>query len=184
MKKTSLIVIAFLLSVLLCACGGRIPSPATGTDATAPQPTVEWGDDLTVRVTFPEGLTLIETAEKLTLIDSAFVGKLMENTISLLKLLCERNRIELFHECFMDYEKLYNASRQTTFVTVISAVELTDTERERIKASLEAKYKLSVELRCEIDKSIMGGIIIKTDDAIMEGSLSRRLQGVKEVINK
>lgn len=65
MKKTSLIVIAFLLSVLLCACGGRIPSPATGTDATAPQPTVVWGDDLTVRVTFPEGLTLIETAEKL-----------------------------------------------------------------------------------------------------------------------
>ena len=126
----------------------------------------------------------IETAEKLTLIDSAFVGKLMENTISLIKLLCERNRIELFRECFMDYEKLYNASRQTAFVTVISAVELTDTERERIKASLEAKYKLSVELRCEIDKSIMGGIIIKTDDAIMDGSLSRRLQDVKEVINK
>ena len=126
----------------------------------------------------------IETEEKLSLIDSAFLGKLMENTVSLIKLLCERNRIELFHECFMDYEKLYNASRQTAFVTVISAVELTDTERERIKASLEAKYKLSVELRCEIDKSIMGGIIIKTDDTIMDGSLFRKLQDVKEVINK
>jgi F-type H+-transporting ATPase subunit delta len=126
----------------------------------------------------------IEAEEKLSLIDSAFLGKLMDNTINLIKLLCERNRIELFHECFMDYERLYNASRQTAFVTVISAVELTDTERERIKASLEAKYKLSVELRCEIDKSIMGGIIIKTDDAIMDGSLFRKLQDVKEVINK
>ncbi len=124
----------------------------------------------------------IEATEKLSLIDSAFLGKLMENTLSLIKLLCERNRIGLFHECFMDYEKLYNASRQTAFVTVISAVALTDSERDRIKASLEAKYKLSVELRCEIDTSIMGGIIIKTDDTIIDGSLQRRLQDVKEVI--
>ena len=124
----------------------------------------------------------LEAEEKLSLIDSAFGGKLMENTISLIKLLCEKNRIELFPQCFMDYEKLYNASRQAIFVTVISATELNDTEKARIQASLEAKYKLSVMLRCEIDKSIMGGIVIKTDDTVIDGSLSRKLHDVKEVI--
>ena len=62
MKKISVIFLAFLLALSLCACAGRAPAPATHTDA---EPTIMHGDDLTVRVTFPEGLTVIEIAQKL-----------------------------------------------------------------------------------------------------------------------
>lgn len=65
MKKISALLMCAFMMFSLCACAGRIPSPATGTDAIAPQPTIEWGEGFTVRVTFPEGLTVSEMAEKL-----------------------------------------------------------------------------------------------------------------------
>ena len=62
MKKLSVIFLAFILTASLCACAGRAPAPATYTDA---EPTIVHGDDLTVRVTFPEGWTVIEIAQRL-----------------------------------------------------------------------------------------------------------------------
>ena len=72
MKKISVIILAFILTVLLCACGGRVPSPqldekttadaesADGQSAADPEDIIR-----TVRVTFPEGWTLREIAARL-----------------------------------------------------------------------------------------------------------------------
>ncbi len=67
MKKIVSIILSLILIFSLTACSGREPNPNTGTDAPAanPEPTIEWGNDLTVRVTFPEGYTLIQIAERL-----------------------------------------------------------------------------------------------------------------------
>ena len=72
MKKISVIVLAFVLAVLFCACGGRVPSPETeqttsaATEGADSQPTIKLEDLIkTVRVTFPEGMTTREIAEKL-----------------------------------------------------------------------------------------------------------------------
>lgn len=73
MKKISVIILAFILTALLCACGGSTPAPASSdettkaaeTDETAPQPTIDWEALMTVRLTFPEGWTLSEIAARL-----------------------------------------------------------------------------------------------------------------------
>lgn len=66
MKKFFALFPALLLIFCLCGCS-RTPNPAllTGTDADRFSPEVEFSEDLTVRITFPEGLTLIEIAGKL-----------------------------------------------------------------------------------------------------------------------
>ena len=50
---------------------------------------------------------------------------------SFLMLLCEKNRIELLPECITEFEKLYNALRRVSVAQVISAVVLTDTEKQK-----------------------------------------------------
>lgn len=124
----------------------------------------------------------ITKEEKLAIIDSAFGGRINENVVSFLKLLCENNRIEYINACFEDYEKLYNQIKRVIVARVISAVKLTEKEKSEIVARLEKKFKHRVELECEIDESILGGIVIKTDDIIMDGSLKRKMRDVKEVI--
>ena len=124
----------------------------------------------------------IPTDEKLGAIDAAFNGKVNDNIVSFLKLLCERGRAELFFACLEDFERLYNESKKTMLVKVTSATELTEDEKSRLAAALKKKYALEVELQCVIDKSILGGIIVETGDSVLDGSLTRKLRDVKEVI--
>lgn len=125
----------------------------------------------------------IELEKKLELLDEAF-SSLSENVLSFLKLLTQKGRAVLICACFTDYEKLFNASRLVKVVTVVSVTELTDEEKAKLISKLEAKFKCKIELKCEIDESILGGIIIRTDDTVIDGSLIKQLRDVKEVIRK
>ena len=125
----------------------------------------------------------IDEEEKLSLVDKAF-GTLSQDMLSFLKLLVSRGRISLIHMCFEEYERLFNASRKTMVATVVSAQALNDDEKQKITAKLEKKYGCKIELVCEIDEGILGGIIIKTEDAVIDGSLKKKLRDVKEVIRK
>ncbi len=124
----------------------------------------------------------IPTEEKLGAISVAFEGKVNDNVVSFLKLLCERGRAELFFACLDDFERLYNESKRVMLVTVTSATELSDSEKEKLIVALEKKHSLKVELKCIIDKSILGGIIVETESSVLDGSLKRKLRDVKDVI--
>lgn len=66
MKKLFALTVSLVMLFTLSACSGRTPSPATGTDAVgSSEPSVSLSDDITVRVTFPEGYTLIQIAQRL-----------------------------------------------------------------------------------------------------------------------
>ncbi len=64
MKKIWAILLSAVLLFTLCACSGKEPSPDPITETTSSE-TESTTESLTVRVTFPEGYTLIEIAEKL-----------------------------------------------------------------------------------------------------------------------
>ena len=135
----------------------------------------------------PEYLILLSspnlsTEEKLSCLDSAFSPFVSEYTLSFLKLLVQKGHISKFDICLEDYEKLYNLKCKTRIARVVSAVELTDGEKAKIKESLEKKWSVCVNLVCETDESILGGIIIETEDTVIDGSLKSKLRDVKDVI--
>ncbi len=125
----------------------------------------------------------ISKDEKLALIENAFAGRINDHVVSFLKLMCENNRIEEIYSCFDVYEKLYNDVKRVIVASVTSAVELNEDEKAKIIANLEKKFGYKVELICHVDESIIGGIIIKTEDTIIDGSLKRKMRDVKEVIS-
>lgn len=122
--------------------------------------------------------------EKLSVIDAVFLGKAEEHVVSLLKLMCENNRIELLPLTIENYEKLYNEINKVCVARVTSAKELTEEEKSKLTKALEKKMKCKVELECTVDEGIIGGLIVETDDAVIDGSVKRKIRDVKEVIDK
>ncbi|MBR5121311.1 MAG: ATP synthase F1 subunit delta, partial [Oscillospiraceae bacterium] len=59
---------------------------------------------------------------------------------------------------------------------------LTDEEKAALTQKLEKKCKGKVELSCEVDPSIMGGLIIEMQDTVIDGSLRQRLRDMKDVM--
>ncbi len=126
----------------------------------------------------------IPKAERIAALDAAFTGHYPEYVLSFLKLLCEKGHIRSFYACVSEYKKLLDVKEHISKATVVSAVELTASEKERLQQKLEKMSGRYVELTCSVDESLMGGMIIEMDGKIMDGSLKRRLQEVKEVMSR
>ena len=137
----------------------------------------------------PNYLTLLSSpsipvTERLLAIDEVFKDKLPEYLLSYLKLLCEKGRIGEFIESVAEYNALLNASERVFLVKVTSAKELTDEEKSKLIQKLENLQRGTVEAEYSVDSTLLGGMIVEIDGKVMDGSLRRRLQDVKEVINQ
>jgi F-type H+-transporting ATPase subunit delta len=62
---------------------------------------------------------------------------------------------------------------------VISAVELNPQQRERITAQLTARYGPDLELRFSVDESLIGGLIIRIGDQVLDTSLRTRMAAIQ-----
>ncbi len=120
--------------------------------------------------------------ERLALIDEAFGERLHEYAVSFVKLICERGHVRELDECIKEYLNLYDAYDGIATAYVTSATELDENERTALIAKLEGKLSRKVELVCDVDASILGGVIVKVDGAIMDGSLKTKLAEVGEII--
>ena len=126
----------------------------------------------------------IPVKERLTAIESAFSTILPEHVLSFLQLLCEKGRIRGFKEAVVEYDRLLDAFENLSVAKVKSAVALTDKEQERLVEKLEKMCGHTVTLVCDVDESLMGGIIVEVDGKVMDGSLRSRLHEVKDVISR
>lgn len=125
----------------------------------------------------------IPKAERIGALEAVFSDAVPEHIVSFLSLLCERGRIREFGGCVNEYKLLLDASKHISSARVISAVELTDSEKEKLQAKLEKMSGQTVILECSVDESLLGGIIIEMDGKVMDGSVRSRLKEVKEVIS-
>ena len=126
----------------------------------------------------------IPLQERLNAIESAFGDAVPEYLLSWLELLCEKGRIGLFSECVEEYRALLNAKQSVVTAKVTSAVPLTDGELEALKKKLEKISRNTVLPVCSVDPTLLGGIVIELDGKVIDGSLRRRLQRVKEVMEQ
>ena len=125
----------------------------------------------------------VTLAQKIEVVDQTF-GSLSEDVVSLVKLLCEKKRFDMFDFVCQDYEALYNEASKILPAKVRTAAPLSKVEEKRLVETLEKKSGNKVKLELEIDEKILGGMIIELDGKIIDGSLKTRLNRIKEVIDK
>ena len=122
----------------------------------------------------------IPKKERAGLLAQAFGGSVGEPALSFVQLLCEKGHIQLFGECADEYEALRKDAENITTAEVTSAVPLTEEEQRALKAKLEKISKHTVVLRCTADSSLIGGVVVRMDGKILDGSLRHRLREWKE----
>ena len=125
---------------------------------------------------------VISKRERLDIFTKSFGGKIPEYVFSFIMMLCDNGYIKDYKNCFEEYKTLNRQAKMVEVATVISAVELSDDEKSQLLGKLEVLCKKTVVAEYKIDESIMGGIIVKVDGKILDGSLKRRLREVREVI--
>lgn len=89
---------------------------------------------------------------------------------NLIRLMAENKRLTVLpvvFEQFKSYVEDYNATAE---VQVISAQPLNATQTEKITAAIEKRLSRKVRLNCSVDSSLIAGVIIRTEDFVIDGS--------------
>jgi F-type H+-transporting ATPase subunit delta len=125
----------------------------------------------------------ISMSERIASLQTVFEGRIPEDVLSFLNLLCEKGRVRSLETCLHEYMKLYNESKAISWAHVKSAIPLTSEQKTALRLKLEKQSGRNVLLECSIDNTLIGGIVVEMDGKILDGSIRRRLQEVKEVMN-
>ena len=96
-----------------------------------------------------------------------------------LQLLLERGRFGLVAELRAAYEALAAIAADLVKVEVTSAVELTAAARQKIAARVAGTAGRRVELAARVDPDIIGGLVLRVGDVIVDGSVQARIRQLR-----
>ncbi len=117
--------------------------------------------------------------EKLSLISEAF-GTVDESLRNLIMILCEKHAVHAFTRIAKEYEARYNEARGIMNAEVISATALSESARMRLIARLEKTTGKKIILTEHVDKSIIGGLVVRFGAHQLDGSLRTRLSAIEK----
>ena len=125
-------------------------------------------------------LTATQQAEMLL---SVVDDELNEGINNFVRILAENKRLELLPEIYRLYEVLKAEVEKSLDVQVTSAYELEASTRENLEKALQKKFACEIKIESSIDKTLIGGVIVRAGDMIIDGSIRGRLTKLAEAIN-
>lgn len=127
---------------------------------------------------------LVAKAEKVQLIETLFNNKINNNLKNFLKILVEKGRISSLKSIEITFKQLLNDRDNIIEGTVISAIPLTGEKVKELEEKLSKKYNKNVTLENKVDKSILGGVLIRLGNTQIDGSVKTRLDNIKEQLSQ
>lgn len=102
--------------------------------------------------------------------------QISDEGLNLVKLLIKNNRLQLAAEIAEQYEIKKAKKLGLLDVTVTAAFEMSDPEQQALSASLSKSFGKQVKISVKEDASLIGGMIIRAGDKVIDGSLSGQIQ--------
>jgi F-type H+-transporting ATPase subunit delta len=118
----------------------------------------------------------IPDRDKEQLVRRIFESRFDKTLLNFLMVLTEKRRINYLIEIIEEFDRLVRAEKGIEIATCITAVPLTERERQGLVGRLAAKTNLKIELDEKIDESIIGGMIVILQNQIIDGSIRHSLQ--------
>jgi F-type H+-transporting ATPase subunit delta len=94
---------------------------------------------------------------------------------NLIKLLISNRRLSALPTITAQFKLLQEAQEKTLCVDVSSFVPLTSSQVERLVARLSQRFARKVTLNQTIDPSLLGGVLIRAHDVVIDGSIQGQL---------
>jgi F-type H+-transporting ATPase subunit delta len=112
-------------------------------------------------------------------LESALGTGVQPETRNLVRVVIEHNRTALIPEIRDDFADLVRAERGIAVAQVTTAERLTPDEQQLVRAKLEQLSGKRIELELKIDPEIIGGIVIRIGDQVIDGSVRNKLERLR-----
>lgn len=101
--------------------------------------------------------------------------KVSDTQRNFIKLLVESQRLSLLPEIVMLFEIMRAEAEKNVDVVVTSAFDLSEAQKQKIAEALQKRMGREIRLSCETDRKLLGGVIIRAGDKVIDGSARTHL---------
>mgnify|MGYP001606629190 FL=1 len=122
-------------------------------------------------------------ADKKKILEGAVGGKVAKTTRRFLDLLIDKKRFELLSLVAADYAKLLAEKNLTVKAQVRTARLLSAESQQKLRERLKVFSGKDVELDVKEDPELIGGVVVRLGDWVLDSSLRGQLRTMKEAIN-
>jgi len=118
------------------------------------------------------------------LADVTAVMKLSSGMHSFLGLLLENDRLKYLGQITEDYQKFADELSGVVRARVTAAASLDDSQQQALKAGLEKQTGKKVELKVDLDPSLIGGLQAEIAGRVFDGSVRTQLKRIEDTLKK
>lgn len=123
---------------------------------------------------------LVNSEEKLNILLKIFAGSSFNNlTTTFLKVLDNNKRISNILSIILQFKKINSEKRGDIAANVISANELSEDEKNNITNQLKNTLGQKLSLNFNVDKEIIGGLIVKVGSKMIDTSIANKINKLK-----
>jgi len=124
------------------------------------------------------GNPAISNAELAKLVSDLAGPKLDGQGRNFVQALAENRRLAYLPEISTLFDELKDDAEGVVDVTITSAAQLENSQREALATALQRRLKRQVRLHCETDPSLLGGAVLRAGDLVIDGSVRARLNRI------
>lgn len=127
---------------------------------------------------------LITADEKKDIISNIFQGKITTEVFNFIRILIDKGREEYIEAIVKEYKMLVDALKNKVDAVAITAVPMTKEDLLKLQANLSASSGKNIELKNQVDPSVIGGVLVKIGDQIIDGTVKSRLANIREQLSQ
>ncbi|MDV5168543.1 F0F1 ATP synthase subunit delta [Photobacterium rosenbergii] len=95
-----------------------------------------------------------------------------------LKVIAENDRLLLLPDITACFEQILASFQRTKVVSVTVAEPLQLSQAEKLTSALESKYQCTVELDIDVDEALIGGMVLKDGETVLDGSIKHAVDSL------
>jgi F-type H+-transporting ATPase subunit delta len=128
---------------------------------------------------------IFEQANKKGVVENIIAKlKLSGMTVSFLRLLVDKKRIDILEDIVVCYRQLMDETLKKVSVNVKTAFALSDELLSLISTGLEKSLGKKVEMTVEEDSTLLGGVVIGVGDTLYDGSIKSQLNNMRNLLGE
>ncbi|MGV3524479.1 MAG: ATP synthase F1 subunit delta [Candidatus Sericytochromatia bacterium] len=125
---------------------------------------------------------VVKAEDKKAMLKQLFEGQIPTELLHFLFLLVDRKRESCLHEIILEYRRLLNLHNQTLITEVTTAVPMMKKTQLLLQKQLEDYLGKKVEMTCETDAALLGGVTVRIGDRMIDGSLRTQLRELTQTL--
>jgi F-type H+-transporting ATPase subunit delta len=126
----------------------------------------------------------IDRAQRTKVLEELLEDRVSSHTLGLLTFIVAQGRARQLPQILDELSALAADARNSVIAEVRSAIPLDEDHRRRLADALSKSTGKNVEVKVIVDPTVIGGVVAKVGDMVIDGTVKRRIEQLKEQVRR